>query len=392
MSKLWWPVLLLAAVPSLFGQDELSHLVAESVILRASAAASQDPDKPDSSPRDLWTRQKNALRDWIESRLPANIAALDANFSNLEARLGAELDRAGLTEPEGTEAGTGYVSKLELSRPAEFPDALIVRAGISVECGADDSVYVYRFSDKRTRLIEAQGTEKWGISVVETLSSAPDVSGSRIFYVAWDGVSCASVWNGLGYKLFYVSPGPEPAELLFSSSHSFVLDQDVNVRLTAQDLLIELAAEAMFPGYRRTYVLHYSIGPQGVERVDPVALQPQDFVHEWLTRPWEEMQSRSGASDTFVKWHKFLHADFVSGDYEFVQPCINRAGVVQVGVDLNSIGDREIPEPLQVYFLVKDKGNHSYEMSGVSFGTNDDCPGESPAADYTEMPSLFKKK
>jgi hypothetical protein len=31
-------------------------------------------------------------------------------------------------------------------------------------------------------------------------------------------------------------------------------------------------------------------------------------------------------------------------------------------------------------------------MSGVSFNTEDDCPGETPAADYSELPSLFKKK
>jgi hypothetical protein len=73
MSKLWCAVLLVVAAPFLFGQDELNHLVAESVPLRASATIN-------------WTNQKSALRDWIESRLPHNIAALDAGFSSLEAR------------------------------------------------------------------------------------------------------------------------------------------------------------------------------------------------------------------------------------------------------------------------------------------------------------------
>ena len=383
MSRFACAVLLLAAAPFLFGQDELNRLVAESVPLRASA-------EREGSARDRWTKQKNALRDLIESRLPANITALNADFSNLETRMNAELEQAGLIQPEGTEVGTGYVSKLELSRPAEFPDALVVRAGVSVECGSDDSVYVYRFSDTRTRLIEAQGTEKWGISVAETRFSGPDAAGSHVFYASWYNVQCGSNWNELAYRLFRIGPGTEPAVPLFSSTHTFVMDEGLNVKLTAQDLLIELGAEAMFPGYRRTYELHYSIGPHGVERIDPVALQPQDFVHEWLMEPWEEMQSRSGSSETLVKWHKFVHA--VSGNYEFVQPCINRPGFIQVGVDLDSIGDREMPEPLSVYFLVKDKGNYSYEMSGVSFDTQDDCPGETPAVDYGELPSLFKKK
>jgi hypothetical protein len=101
------------------------------------------------------------------------------------------------------------------------------------------------------------------------------------------------------------------------------------------------------------------------------------------------MQSRS--SDALVKWHKFLRADLVFGEYEFVQPCIYRPGVTEVGVGINSIGDREIPEPLSVYFLVQDKGDYRYEMTGVSFDTQDDCPDETRAADHDKLPSLFKK-
>ena len=379
MFKLGCVVLLLAAVQVVLGQDELNRLVAESVPLRASA----DVD---------WTKQKNALRDWIESRLPRDIAALDAGFSDLQTRMNAELEQAGLTEPEGTEVGTGYVSKLELSRPAEFPGALVVKAGVSVGCGNDESVYVYSFAQARSRLLEAHGTGKWGSGIFETLFSGPDAAESRFFYASWHNVQCGSSWNELNNRLFRVGPGPEPAEPLVSSTHSFNTDAEVHVKLSPSELLLEFAAAAMEGALRRTYVLHYGIGPDSVERIDPVALQPQDFVHEWLIAPWEEMQSRSGSSEALAKWHKFLHADAVGGDYDFVQPCMSRPGFIQVGVDLDGIGDREIPEPLQIYFLVRDKGNYSYEMSEISFERQDGCPGETPAVDYTELPSLFKKK
>jgi hypothetical protein len=127
--------------------------------------------------------------------LPANITALDAAFGSLETQLDAELEHTELTKPQGSDVGLGYVSRLELSRPAEYPGALVVRAGVSVECGTDDSVYVYHFSDTRRRLLDAQGTQKWAISVVKTQFSPTDASGSRIFYAAWDGVACASVWD-----------------------------------------------------------------------------------------------------------------------------------------------------------------------------------------------------
>jgi hypothetical protein len=177
---------------------------------------------------------------------------------------------------------------------------------------------------------------------------------------------------------------------LFSSTHTFVGDDGVHVKLTSEELQLEIVAEALEGGSRRTHEMRYKIKSEGVERIDPVALQPQDFVHEWMIRPWEEMQSRS--SEGVVKWHKFLHADLVFGEYDTVQPCIYRPGFTEVGVELRSLGDREIPEPLVVNFLIQDKGNYSYEMSEIIFYPQDDCPGESPPVDYTELPSLFKKK
>jgi hypothetical protein len=133
--------------------------------------------------------------------------------------------------------------------------------------------------------------------------------------------------------------------------------------------------------------MHYNIGSDCVQRIDPVALQPQDFVHEWMTRPWGEMQSRS--SDGLEKWHKFLHGD--GGEYEFVQPCAERSGVTQIGAAFGAIGELETPEPLSVYFLVEDHGGYSYKMSEISFDRQEGCPGET-AATYDNLPSLFPKK
>ncbi|MGH9613954.1 MAG: hypothetical protein ACRD4P_12825 [Bryobacteraceae bacterium] len=111
-------------IPALFGQQaELARLVAESEHLRALRTA---------GPRASWTDLKNLLRDWIESRLPDNLTELDAAFPGLETRMPAELSRACLLQPEKLDPITGYIWRLKLSRPAEFPGALIVEAGISV--------------------------------------------------------------------------------------------------------------------------------------------------------------------------------------------------------------------------------------------------------------------
>lgn len=92
-------VFLLLWKPALFGQQpELKRLVAESQRLRALTPESAESELPDFGKftRPSWSGLKGWLRDWIESRLPRNSTELDAAFPGLEARLRAELARAGL--------------------------------------------------------------------------------------------------------------------------------------------------------------------------------------------------------------------------------------------------------------------------------------------------------
>jgi hypothetical protein len=381
VARRWWCILLLGVAPALCGQQtELDRLVAESARLRERARTARFT-------RPEWTNLKHLVRDWIESRLPANLPALDREYQGLEAQLRAELWKAAVLAREWPGADAGYVSAVKLSRPTEYPDVLAVRAGVTVGCGADESILLYRFKGgSRTRLLEADGTHEWGSSVAETHFSSSDRLGRHLFFAAWYGVQCASVWDVLDYRVFRIDADGDQAVSLLSENHLYTLF-DEQAKLMPEELLLELTGQAMEIGWRRTYVMRYSIGSDGVKRVDPVALQPQDFVHESMIRPWDEMQSRS--SDGLEKWHKFLHA--ASGEYELAQPCAERSGVTQVGVALDSIGELEMPEPLDLYFLVEDQGGYHYKMSEISFSRQEGCPGETQAT-YDNLPSLFPKK
>jgi hypothetical protein len=121
--------------------------------------------------------------------------------------------------------------------------------------------------------------------------------------------------------------------------------------------------------HNRAHVLHFKATGSTAERVDPVALQPQDFADEWLTRPWAEMESRSAESgrDKLKKWHEFLAGDFVAGEFHFVQQCREQADQWQVAIDLGWI-----------------KGK---ELTGISFDRQEGCPGESQP--NSDSPTLF---
>jgi hypothetical protein len=101
------------------------------------------------------------------------------------------------------------------------------------------------------------------------------------------------------------------------------------------------------------------------------------------------MESRSapGVGEKLKKWHEFISGDFVAGDFTIVQACLEKSGHWQVGVDLDWIKGKELPEALSVYFLVEQLEQYRFKMVGISFDRQEGCPGESKP--NTESPSLF---
>src|SRR5260221_13579850 len=71
-------------------------------------------------------------------------------------------------------------------------------------------------------------------------------------------------------------------------------------------------------------------------------------------RPWSEMESRSAneAREKLKKWHEFLAGDFVAGEFNLVQVC-EKPDQWQIGVSMDWLKGKELPEPLDVYFLVQ---------------------------------------
>jgi len=122
-------------------------------------------------------------------------------------------------------------------------------------------------------------------------------------------------------------------------------------------------------------------------------LQPQDFVDEWLTRPWSEMQSSSDGItlEKLKKWHDFLGGELTSGEFGLVLPCVAKPGYWQGGVEMYSFGEKDLPEPLDVYFLVQQSEQYRFKMIKIGFDQEDDCPGEGRPDLQGPIPSLFPR-
>lgn len=330
---------------------------------------------------------QSLLRDWLETVLPKSRPALDAEFPSLKAKLDADLWRAGVLGKDRYDLPVGLAKPVTLNRPYEAPDLLFATVGVGLPCGRYDVVYAYDYSNGAPhRVLESHG-DKTSESVFEVLGSGRDANGSRLILTLRYAVQCASNWNSLSYGLFRLPANADTAAAVLGGAQWF-FGYDYRVHLDPKDLLLEVDGSMLDTGILiRKHVLHFDASSTEPRRIDPVALLPQDFVDEWVTKPWTEMESRS---DDLQKWHDFLAGgpdEFVSGTFDFVQPCQDKPGQWQIGVSFENLKGKELPEALPVYFLVQQSEQYKFRMTGISFDRQDGCPGETPLKD--ERPSLF---
>lgn len=332
-----------------------------------------------------------ALRIWIESRLPQDKGLLSQQFRNLESIMQDELEAAGLTGPDGSGASTADTDDsyfggfggvdVKLTRFPEMPDSLFATAGVSVPCGQDETVYKYDFdAGSRKRVLENHLKSIWGSTGTELQLSDPDPQGNRLLLIHRISVQCASSWMGMAYSVYRLGYLPGIPEPLLSGEHGFWLGNDgPEFVLKPDEMTMEFLDSSVDVGvHNRTQIHRYNL-ESGVQRLDPVAFQPQDFAEEWLTRPWSEMQSRS-APET-KEWHTKIHADFVLADYSDVVPCLYRTGRWLIALDISHIGEKELAKPLGAYFVVRELGNYHYQMEAVSDSRPEGCPGTGSASE-----------
>jgi hypothetical protein len=313
-----------------------------------------------------------ALLDWLEWRLP-QFENSTTQVTHVEASLSQELKEAGILDSQDEEdpwkIKPGYVD-FSLKQLPELTHVLFVTASVTVPCGSDDAVYMYHYAlSGRTRVIENDRAGYYGPDIV---LSEPDSQGRRPLLIHFTSTQCNSAWMDMAYSVYRLSTSTSAADLLLSDHHSFWLGNDgPEFVLQTEELMIEFLDRSVDGGiHNRTNIERFNF-VDGVRRVDPVAFQPQDFVEEWLVRPWSEMESRSDASTK--TWHDRLHADDVFGDYQRVVACTGLPGHWLISPDID--------QKKRTHFLVHDLGSYRYLMESVSETKPKGCPGPGLSGD-----------
>lgn len=310
------------------------------------------------------------LHDWIDAELRGMETPEVGPLMGLEVSLNEQLDRAGLTLPDRDDVDIGYgFARVSIDWLPEAPGSIFVVASVAAGCGFDDAVYMYSFETGHWKEVFANHPE--GFTSQRPRVSESDSLGRRLLLLTYSSVQCASTWMGMVFAVFRLDAGGNARELL-SDRHGFWLGNDgPEFVLTPEELTIEFLDRSVDVGiHNRTEIQRYRFGEDGVRRLDPVAFQPQDFMEEWLTRPWSEMQERSAAGLAGV--HEALQASD-SGDYGVVAPCPGRPGRWVVSLETRYQGDKKLDRPIERYFVVADLGHYRYRMESVWSDAPEGC-------------------
>jgi hypothetical protein len=343
------------------------------------------------------TVAKHQLRDWVESRLLAFLELGDEG--DLERKLNAELREAKLScgydvpdqQPCPDWTLLGYVDPLKFRRSGVF---LILQTGVGIECGFDESAYIYGWSVEGWRRVwqteqndytkEAYKPQTLHSVLISPHNKAKDYVVFTLGRQPW----CQSNWHDVYYRVFRLGPDPAVPPLVDGTEMAFV--PSIHGSVTANDVLVELTVAGGFDAGMYTEVRHYSIDENGASRVAPFALSPLDFVYEWLAHEWRETAfwSEDDNRSSILDWHSKLHKDHPRGEQIYpTMHCPATPDLWQVGVDFSDPPTPLDAPPKGAYFLVRWRPPYQFTMVQVSDRPSPGCTEQDRQAD--EYRTLF---
>jgi hypothetical protein len=376
-----WAVFLLAASVLMSAADLEAIRATQTKLI---AARGKNQDVRGANP-DL-TVLKHQLRDWAESQIVHS--GPFPEVTTLSATLNALFDQKKIIEPEPDDdwPGLGAVAPFEVSHPDGDSAWLKLEIGVAIDCGYDESVYLYEWTGKDwARSFESEQNDytkdhftPQDLRHVEV--SPSDANGDRLILTIGITPSCASVWQGLYYRLFRVGA---TTTRLVDDFTEVNIGEEIQARIEPEGALIEFFAGSRDSDqvWARTHVLHLRVDGAKARRVEPVALTAQDFVDEWLSQPWKEISEWTDPKLTDV--HAELKKAEVDGGFQLVQRCTEHSDQWQVGFDFKDD---------TYYFLVQQKGEYGFRMLDVSDERQPGCPGDDPPrnlGNQSTYPTMF---
>jgi hypothetical protein len=392
-------LLILSCGTVLQAQTDKLHAVVEQ--LRAIDTRSKGNPSGDVPPaaQKLLPQFKAGLREIIRRTInehysPSPEILHDIILSDLK-KAGIEalsrVQRDGYYTADGDDFG--YLSDVTVRQPERHPDLVAVVTNLTIPCGSDASLSLYRRIGATWQLIlvaesngysdisGAQGSFQFAIS-------PPDSEGNWFVVAADVNPWCSSNWQQLRYKV--LGPGEDAghSQVLLDEHATIYLGVDQPYRLTVSPGGFEIrhvAAQGLDDSIMtRVHVQKYEVNGSHVTRVPPLALAPEDFLDEWVEMKWESASAWVSSTDAakLQYWHSRLSKEArakLDTEFAFVQPCPAAENISkwQIGLQLEGTGEHDLPGDLpdELFFNIS-KRDGTFYVESIGKDRPPGCPGE----------------
>jgi hypothetical protein len=263
------------------------------------------------------TEAKHLAVEWVEGKLSQ--LKPTGNLNTFQKGLNTWLLESDLfCRHEGCSnsmLGTGYVETILLDQPQ--PGLLTVRIPMAIDCGVDESVYLYSYSEgtgwrriwQNEQNIYTEDAYK-PQRIEKVLVSPEREQAKRV--VATIGVLpwCFSNHHPTYYRVFRTGAALDGTKLVDGEEWSFV-DGAATGKVSTTDAFIEFTV-TYADGFHRRAIRHFDLPMGGpAKRVDPIAFTPREFVAEWLSNSWTVVAAWTAPTPGDLSmpiWHRKLTA------------------------------------------------------------------------------------
>jgi hypothetical protein len=352
-------VLLLAASMAMSAADLESIRATQAKLVKLRPKGDTVYPLPDPPPE--FAELKHQIRDWAEQKITK--LPRDADLEAATSRVDGELLVATITH--GDEPDLGDVEGIRLDHTKGDASWLVLSTTVwEGSCTRSNSIYLYEWQGGGwTRRFELEDRIE-DIEHVEI--GPPDAYQNRLVLVLGNSWGCASMWQGLSYRLFRI--GSAETKLAGGDDTIYIGDGDTyQGKLETHGALIEYLGSSVDTGVLiRRHVLHFQFDGDSVKRVEPFALTAQDFLDESLSS----------------------HDEVKLSTFDFVQHCPGNADRWQIGVSPDPYGD-ESADP-KAYFMIEQLPGYRFRILDIAPARQPGCPGkDAPRGTGDPYPTLF---
>jgi len=189
---------------------------------------------------------KHQLRDWAESRLKS--LALRGDEGELERQLNKELreakmicDDSAADQPRCPDwTLLGFLADLKFRRSRGF---LILQTGVGIECGFDESAYLYSWTDEGWRRVwqneqTTYAEKEYKPQSIEAVSISP-YNRANDYVLLTLGVQswCSSGWHDVYYRAFRLGPDPSAPPMVEGDEWAYIaVDPPIQGSVTRDEM------------------------------------------------------------------------------------------------------------------------------------------------------------